>query len=87
MKSRVTVKWLMTHYTKREVMIPMRDGVRLYTALYEPKEGDAHPVIMERSPYGFHPYGKTFPEICAAGWMRSWKPVISLSSRMSAVHT
>lgn len=60
MKSRVTVKWLMTHYTKREVMIPMRDGVRLYTALYEPKEGDAHPVIMERSPYGFHPYGKTF---------------------------
>ena len=24
-------------YTKREVMIPMRDGIKLYTAIYEPK--------------------------------------------------
>lgn len=28
--------WLPYHYTKREVLIPMRDGVRLYTAIYEP---------------------------------------------------
>ena len=28
---------LMEIYTKREVMIPMRDGVQLYTAIYEPK--------------------------------------------------
>ena len=26
------------HYTKREVMIPMRDGVKLFTAIYEPKD-------------------------------------------------
>ena len=25
-------------YTKREVMIPMRDGIKLYTAVYEPKD-------------------------------------------------
>ena len=60
MKSKVTVKWLVAHYAKREVMIPMRDGIRLYTAIYEPKDRKRHPVIMERSPYGFHPYGKTF---------------------------
>ena len=28
--------WLPFRYTKREVLIPMRDGVRLYTAIYEP---------------------------------------------------
>ena len=28
--------WLPYHYTKRECFIPMRDGVRLYTAIYEP---------------------------------------------------
>ena len=33
MKSKVTLKWLAAHYAKREVMIPMRDGVRLYTSL------------------------------------------------------
>ncbi len=40
----------------------MRDGVRLYTAVYVPKDGDdgpdmAHPMLMERTPYGCHPYG------------------------------
>lgn len=59
MKPIVTVKWLAAHYTKREVMIPMRDGIRLYTAIYEPVGMHARPVIMERSCYGFHPYGKT----------------------------
>ena len=33
--------WLPYHYTKREVLIPMRDGVRLYTAIYEPYGEDA----------------------------------------------
>ena len=33
-------------YTKREVMIPMRDGVKLYTAIYEPKNNDKkHPTV------------------------------------------
>ena len=37
----VTVKWLKDNYTKREVMIPIRDGVRLYTAVYEPGSGSS----------------------------------------------
>lgn len=49
-------------YSKREVMIPMRDGVRLSTAIYEPaepREGGS-PVIMMRTPYGLRPYGEEF---------------------------
>lgn len=46
-------------YTKREVMIPMRDGIRLYTAIYEPAESfGPRPVIMQRTPYGCSPYGE-----------------------------
>ena len=45
-------------YTKREVMIPMRDGIKLYTAIYEPKNNDKHhPILMHRSPYSCEPYG------------------------------
>jgi predicted acyl esterase len=29
--------WLVTHYTKREVSIAMRDGIKLFTAIYEQK--------------------------------------------------
>ena len=48
-------------YTKREVMIPMRDGVKLYTAVYEPKDnGRQHPILMHRSPYSCPPYGEGF---------------------------
>lgn len=47
-------------YTKREVMIPMRDGVKLYTAVYEPKDNSSkHPILMHRSPYSCAPYGPT----------------------------
>lgn len=47
------------HYTKTEVMIPMRDGVKLYTAIYEPTDNSAkHPILMRRSPYGTSPYGE-----------------------------
>ena len=60
MKSSVTLKWLKANYTKREVMVPMRDGVALYTAVYEPADDRVHPVIMERTPYPLNPYGKTF---------------------------
>ncbi len=37
----------------REVMIPMRDGVRLQTAILTPKGSHASlPVLLERTPYG-----------------------------------
>lgn len=46
------------NYTKREVMIPMRDGIRLFTSIYTPKDmSKKYPVIMRRSPYSCSPYG------------------------------
>lgn len=52
-------KWFKSNYTKAEYMIPMRDGVKLYTAVYAPKDKrSAHPMLMCRTPYGCHPYGK-----------------------------
>ena len=45
-------------YTKYEFMIPMRDGVRLYTAVYQPKDGSRkYPVMLTRTPYSCQPYG------------------------------
>jgi putative CocE/NonD family hydrolase len=46
------------NYTKREVLIPMRDGVRLFTSIYTPKDqSKKYPIIMRRSPYSCSPYG------------------------------
>jgi uncharacterized protein len=48
------------HYTKLERRIPMRDGVRLFTAIYVPKDagtGNTYPILMERTPYSVAPYG------------------------------
>ena len=43
-------------YEKAEYRIPMRDGVKLYTAVYVPKGGADFPLLMERTPYGSGPY-------------------------------
>lgn len=45
-------------YTKYEYRIPMRDGVRLFTAVYVPKDsGEKYPILLRRSPYSCRPYG------------------------------
>jgi putative CocE/NonD family hydrolase len=50
--------WLAEHYTKYEHRIPMRDGVRLFTRVYVPKdESQAWPIILTRTPYALKPYG------------------------------
>jgi putative CocE/NonD family hydrolase len=38
-------------YDKREAMIPMRDGVRLYTVIVVPKGATAAPLLLTRTPY------------------------------------
>jgi putative CocE/NonD family hydrolase len=41
-------------WDKTEVMIPMRDGIRLHTLIYAPKNSSTKlPLLIERSPYGF----------------------------------
>ncbi len=40
-------------FAKHDVMIPMRDGVKLHTEIYTPKDANAPlPIFIERSPYG-----------------------------------
>jgi uncharacterized protein len=47
------------HYTKYEYHIPMRDGVKLFTAAYLPKDASQpYPFLMTRTPYGVTPYGE-----------------------------
>ena len=46
-------------YTKQEVQIPVRDGVKLFTAIYVPKDTSRkYPILMTRTPYSVAPYGK-----------------------------
>jgi uncharacterized protein len=55
--------FIRAHYTKYEFRIPMRDGKRLFTAVFVPKAGtfqDAgpYPFLMDRTPYSVGPYGE-----------------------------
>jgi uncharacterized protein len=38
-------------YTRREVLIPMRDGVKLHTVILVPKGAKGAPMLMTRTPY------------------------------------
>lgn len=45
-------------YNKQEVYIPMRDGVRLFTSIYTPKNSAGpNPVLLNRTPYNIEPAG------------------------------
>lgn len=46
------------NYIKHEFQIPMRDGVKLFTVVYVPKNtGRTYPIMMQRTPYSVAPYG------------------------------
>ena len=48
------------NYRKLEVRIPVRDGVKLFTSIYVPKDtSKRYPVLMSRTPYSVAPYGDT----------------------------
>ena len=47
-----------TFYTKTEQQIPMRDGVKLFTSIYAPKDqSQEYPIMLNRTPYSVSPYG------------------------------
>ncbi len=51
--------WIRDNYSKKEVYIPMRDGIKLFTAVYMPKDvTEKHPILMTRTPYSCAPYGE-----------------------------
>jgi putative CocE/NonD family hydrolase len=45
-------------YDKAEYMVEMRDGVKLFTQVYSPRDASVkHPIIIQRTPYSCSPYG------------------------------
>lgn len=51
--------WFRENYTKKEVLISMRDGVKLFTSVYSPKDSsEKHPILITRTPYSCAPYGE-----------------------------
>src|SRR5688572_3043309 len=53
-------EYIKANYTKREVSIPVRDGVKLFTAIYTPKDtSKKYPILLNRTPYTVSPYGET----------------------------
>src|SRR5215469_4640068 len=51
--------YVKAHYTKYEYRIPMRDGKKLFTSVYVPKDdSQKYPILMDRTPYNVGPYGE-----------------------------
>ena len=50
--------YVRVHYTKYEFDVPMRDGVKLFTSVYVPKDrSQTYPIMLSRTPYSVAPYG------------------------------
>src|SRR5258706_11066227 len=57
-QQRELADYIKKNYTKREVMIPMRDGIKLFVCIYEPKDQKVkYPIMFDRTPYSVGPYG------------------------------
>ena len=57
-------KYVQEHYNKIDTTIAMRDGIKLYTVIFVPKDStEQYPFLMERTPYSAAPYGaKNYPD-------------------------
>ena len=51
--------WAQERLTKTEVYIPMRDGTRLFTSFYVPRDTTrTYPILLSRTPYNSEPGGE-----------------------------
>ncbi len=52
------VEYIKANYTKYEAQIAMRDGKKLFTSIYVPKDdSEKWPIMFDRTPYSVAPYG------------------------------
>jgi putative CocE/NonD family hydrolase len=52
------VEYIKANYTKYEFQIAMRDGKKLFTSVYVPKDdSERWPIMFDRTPYSVAPYG------------------------------
>lgn len=56
--------YIRNNFTKKEIYITMRDGIRLFTTIYTPRDTrQSYPILLKRTPYTCAPYGAdTFPQ-------------------------
>lgn len=55
----VNEEYIKANYDKIEEHIPMRDGTKLFTSIYVPKDqSQQYPILLNRTPYTVAPYGK-----------------------------
>lgn len=55
----VNEEYIKANYDKIEEYIPMRDGTKLFTSIYVPKDqSQQYPILLNRTPYTVAPYGK-----------------------------
>jgi uncharacterized protein len=53
-------EYIRKNYARQDYQIPMRDGVKLYTTVYSPKDqSQKYPMLMSRTPYSIQPYDKS----------------------------
>ena len=53
-----SLEFVKANYTKYEFEVPMRDGKKLFTAVYAPKDtAQRYPILITRTPYSVAPYG------------------------------
>ena len=64
------------HYTKYEHRIPMRDGAKLFTVVYVPKDvSRTYPLMLHRTPYSVAPYGvDNYPDARNTRALRRFAP-------------
>jgi putative CocE/NonD family hydrolase len=70
----------LAQYEKTEAMVPMRDGIKLHTALFAPKDQAAPlPVLFVRTPYGATSTEKAllqqYPELTAEGYIFAFQDI------------
>jgi len=63
--------WIRDNYYKMEQRIPMRDGIKLFTTAYVPKDTtEQHPILLTRTPYSCAPYGSEKWKNFYTGYLR-----------------
>jgi putative CocE/NonD family hydrolase len=58
-EEQAVANFIKNNYSKREVMVPMRDGIKLFTTIYEPRDtSQKYAILLSRTPYSIAPYGE-----------------------------
>ena len=80
----LNANYVKENYNKIEEYVTMRDGTRLFTSIYSPKDTSKnYPILLNRTPYTVAPYGKdtlkkslgNFPAMMEAGYIFVYQDV------------